>query len=204
MKLRNELKNLVAIPLAGISIFIAIILNNSSVLYFDLLIIYIAVATKFLLDWNSKLETEISTDFRFFYAAQKARVHTLALFLVAWTIGSFLAQENRLLGYVIYAIPFVYSSVSTEGIEVAKNSNLVEISPISSDADYWDENKDLCEQVIALYSDNKFIDKISKRYRYSSFLRTEEANLLLNEVINSQKNTTSDPTESLKKIWNRI
>ena len=89
MKIRNELKNLVAIPLAGVSIFIAIILNNSSVLYFDLLIVYIAVATKFLLDWNNKLETDISTDFRFFYAAQKARVHTLALYLVAWTIEAF-------------------------------------------------------------------------------------------------------------------
>ena len=122
-----------------------------------------------------------------------------ALFLAAWTIGSFLAQENRLLGYAVYIIPFVYSSVSTEGIEIAKNSNLVEISPVSSDAGYWDENKGLCEQVISLHSDNKFIDKISKRYKYSSFLRTEEANILLNEVIHSQKNTTSDPTESLEK-----
>lgn len=204
MKLRNELKNLVVIPLAGLSVLIAIVLSNISVLYFDLLIVYIAVTAKFLLDWNNKLAAEISTDFRFFYATQKARIHTLALFLAAWAIGSFLAQENRLLGYAVYIIPFVYSSVSTEGIEIAKNSNLVEISPVSSDAGYWDENKGLCEQVISLHSDNKFIDKISKRYKYSSFLRTEEANILLNEVIHSQKNTTSDPTESLEKIWNRI
>ena len=179
-------RNLVLIP----SLFLLAIVSSIGFQYGSWTpFIIIFLAFEHLYDWNKNIERDKISDFRVFFLDQFTRYIYILVTLLFGLIIPFVWEYLSYWSLFGFALNFIiFRLISNTAVKKVSDAAPAGSKVVSLDNSIWKENKMLLINFINENPDliNKNdVEDVIDSINYSSFLRSERASEMINNVLNS-------------------
>ena len=179
-------RNLVLIP----SLFLLAIVSSIGFQYGSWTpFIIIFLAFEHLYDWNKNIERDKISDFRVFFLDQFTRYIYILVTLLFGLIIPFVWEYLSYWSLFGFALNFIiFRLISNTAVKKVSDAAPARSEVVSLDNSIWKENKKL---LINFINDNpdlinkNEVEDVIESITFSSFLRSERASKMINNVLNS-------------------